>query len=81
MFNRKKYRKGKKYTYVVSGTFSSGEVGPVQDKHFLMADTLLITNSMNALEMFNEVLRHVKIGQKVESNHPVLLKSYHVERN
>ncbi|QZE11348.1 hypothetical protein SEA_FORREST_244 [Streptomyces phage Forrest] len=80
MFGRKKYRKGKKYTYVASGTFSSGEKGPAQDKIFLMADTLLISNSMDALEMFNEVLRHIKIGQKVKPDHPVFLNSYHIER-
>lgn len=80
MFGRKKYRKGKRYTYVASGTFSSGAYGTAQDKIFLSSNTLLITGSMDALEMFNEVLRHVKISQGLEPDHNVFLNSYHVER-
>jgi hypothetical protein len=81
MFGRKKYRKGRKYTYVVSGTYNSGKNGPGQDRLFLSANTLLITNSMDPLEMFNEVLRHVKIAQEVKPDHNVFLNSYHVESN
>lgn len=81
MLGRKKYRKGKKYTYVVSGTFSSGSYGDAQDKVFVSANSLRIINSMDALEMFGEVMRHVKIVQGVKPDHPVFINSYHIESN
>lgn len=81
IFGNKKYRKGKSYTYVVSGTYSSGERGPGQDRIFLNSNTLKIVNSMDALEMFTEVLLHVKRAQGVEPDHNVFLTSYHVESN
>lgn len=81
MFGRKKYRKGKSYTYVTTGTFSSGNHGERLDKIFVNSQTLTIINSMNALEMFNEVLSHVKRAQGVEQDHDVFLTSYHIEPN
>lgn len=81
MFGRKKYRKGKSYTYVTTGTFSSGEHGLALDKIFMNSQTLTITNSMDAGEMFREVLWHVKKAQGVEEDHDVFLTSYHIEPN
>lgn len=81
MFGRKKYRKGREYTYVVGGTFSSGKYTGVQDKIFINSKKLTIINSMDAYEMFEEVMRHVKDSQNVSQDHAVFLTFYHVERN
>lgn len=81
MLGRKKYRKGKSYTYVVSGQYSSGIHGQALDKIFLNANTLRVENAMNALEMFSEVMLHVKKAQGVEPDHNVFLTSYHIEPN
>jgi len=82
MLGRKKYRAGKKYTYMVGGSFNSNLNNPShKDKYFLATNTLLVTRSMDAFGMMNEIMYHVKNGLGVSQATELIPNLYHVESN
>jgi hypothetical protein len=79
MFGRKKYRKGKMYFYLVSGIKKSD---PYQSATFNCSATLTILRNMDAAEMYNEVMFHVKKFHNItDENGTFAVYSYHVESN
>jgi hypothetical protein len=81
MLGRKKYRKGKTYMFVVGGVYSSGLYGTTQDKIFLNANVLLLKRSLDALEMFQEVMAFVKNANNVPDDTSMFMNLYHIESN
>lgn len=81
MLGRKKYRKGKRYMFSVGGVYSSGRYGSSQDRCFLTCNVLLLTASMDALDMFNEVMKFVRASNEVSTETPIFVNLYHVESN
>ena len=57
MFGRKKYRKGKTYMYMVCGTKRQA---PYLSSSFMSSGSLTLNRDMDACEMRDEVLFHVR---------------------
>jgi hypothetical protein len=79
---RKKYRKGQTYMYLVSGIKSTPNLGYNASCTFMNSGTLTLLRDMDACEMRDEVMFHVKKFNEL-SDEPgtYAIYSYHVETN
>ncbi|UUG69533.1 hypothetical protein SEA_SHAM_233 [Streptomyces phage Sham] len=82
MFGRKKYRKGVVYMYLVSGIKSMPNLGYNGHATFMSSGTFTLLRDMDASEMRDEVLHHVKeYNQLSDEPGTYAIYSYHVETN
>lgn len=74
MFGRKKYRKGKEYLVMVSGVIFL----PYSNKNFFSSTTVLIKESMDAVEMRDWAFDYARQQHKFEDG-TFCYNFYHVE--
>lgn len=79
---RKKYRKGQTYMYLVSGIKTMPNLGYNGHATFMSSGTFRLLRDMDACEMRNEVMYHVrKYNELSDEPGTYAIYSYHVETN